>query len=126
MVVLSDYYEEEFPEHIRNSCSDEDPQNADVRGHDCWRCNAIFFTRATEAFAEVAALKARASMKFKTIEEWRADPWVQLAKLKILAELCPASWTTEMTPDEVYTLNCWALDVTNRIKKLNLPPTVDE
>lgn len=59
MVVLSDYYEEEFPEHIRDSCSDEDPQNADVQGHGCWRCNAIFFTRAVEAFAEVAALKAR-------------------------------------------------------------------
>lgn len=41
MTRLSDYYESEYPEHSRTSCSDEHPINADVTGHGCWRCNAI-------------------------------------------------------------------------------------
>ena len=54
---LSDYYESEYPEHSRNSCSDEHPINADVKGHGCWRCNAIFFEQAEAAFAELKRLK---------------------------------------------------------------------
>ena len=58
MTRLSDYYESEYPEHSRTSCSDEHPINADVTGHGCWRCNAIFFTQAEAAFAELAEIKA--------------------------------------------------------------------
>ena len=54
---LSDYYESEYPEHSRKSCSDEHPINADVKGHRCWRCNAILFEQAEAAFAELKRLK---------------------------------------------------------------------
>ena len=58
MSLLDDYYEKEYPEHSRTSCSDEHPINADVTGHGCWRCNAILFTKAEAAFAELAEIKA--------------------------------------------------------------------
>ena len=40
---LSDFYESEYPEHDRTSCSDERPINAEANGMGCKRCNAIFF-----------------------------------------------------------------------------------
>lgn len=54
---LDEYYESEYPEHSRKSCSDEHPINADVQGHGCWRCNAILFTQAKAAITELAELK---------------------------------------------------------------------
>lgn len=57
-VVLDKFYDAEYPEHSRTSCSDEHPVNADVTGHGCLRCNAIFFTQASNAFQALRDLEA--------------------------------------------------------------------
>jgi hypothetical protein len=59
LVKLSDFYESEYPNHSRTSCSDKHPVNADVSGHSCARRNAIFFTRADAAFDALAAMAKR-------------------------------------------------------------------
>lgn len=45
---LDDWYEQQYPEHSRDSCSDAQPINADVDGSGCHRCNAILFTQHGE------------------------------------------------------------------------------
>lgn len=69
--LLDDFYESEYPEHSRTSCSDEHPVNAEVSGHGCLRCNAIFFTRAGVAFAEIADLAKRLEVANALVEQWR-------------------------------------------------------
>lgn len=59
-------YADEFPEHSKTSCSDENPCNADPKGHWCWRCNAILFDRHTRLVNEAVARNARAE-KWKQI-----------------------------------------------------------
>lgn len=54
--VLSEYYNKEYPEHCRTSCSDDHPINADVNGHGCLRCNALFFEKAERDSETVEAL----------------------------------------------------------------------
>jgi len=54
--ILSEYYDKEYPEHCRTSCSDEHPSNADIRGHGCLRCNAIFFEKAERDAVTMQAL----------------------------------------------------------------------
>jgi hypothetical protein len=56
---------DEFPEHSRTSCSDQDPCNADPQGHGCWRCNALLFDRHDKLLADAVAHLERA-------EKWKA------------------------------------------------------
>lgn len=78
---------EEFPEHSRTSCSDEDPCNADPKGHYCWRCNALLFDRHDKLVADAVAQIERA-------EKWKAiainmhthAPWVRSMDRPLLEE----------------------------------------
>lgn len=54
-------YADDYPEHSRTSCSDEDPCNFDVDGTGCHRCNALLFDRLTKANEE--------NEQFRTLEE---------------------------------------------------------
>lgn len=58
------YINQEYPEHIRTSCSDERPDNADVIGHGCWRCNALFFQRAERQRNQLNAIRNLATPNF--------------------------------------------------------------
>ena len=59
---LCDFYETEYPEHDRTSCSDENPVNAEASGDGCRRCNAIFFERA-DAMADALRWYAEMSRR---------------------------------------------------------------
>lgn len=74
---LCEYYEKEFPEHSRTSCSDDNPINADVEGHGCWRCNAIAFTKAEVDARLLLEISRIAESAIKTNsrdkQDWRDD-----------------------------------------------------
>ena len=59
---LCDFYETEYLEHDRTSCSDENPVNAEASGDGCRRCNAIFFERA-DAMADALRWYAEMSRR---------------------------------------------------------------
>lgn len=48
-----------YPEHDRTSCSDENPSNATVDGSGCHRCNALAFDRLAELEANVRSAKSQ-------------------------------------------------------------------
>ena len=77
--VLSDYYNKEYPEHCRTSCSDERPNNADIRGHGCLRCNAIFFEQAERDANTIIELKKalRSALVLLEIPEDELDETVE-------------------------------------------------
>jgi len=64
---LSEYYESEYPEHGRASCSDENPVNSEPNGHGCLRCNAIFFTKAEQAFSQVNKLEKKLDNAYEAL-----------------------------------------------------------
>lgn len=43
MFYTDEYINENYPEHCRTSCDDVNRYNRDVKGHGCWRCNALEF-----------------------------------------------------------------------------------
>lgn len=70
---LDEHFEKEYPEHGRTSCSDENPVNAEVSGHGCLRCNAIFFTKAKEAFLQVQKLEEKLGSAYEALDAIKAS-----------------------------------------------------
>ena len=80
-VTLNDWYEEQYPEHCRTSCSDEHPVNADVDGSGCNRCNAIVFQQHSDRADEIETLRQRLADAERLLED----------ALPFVSQLCVSS-----------------------------------